>query len=246
MPDIIQKRLDFIQDVQMALSGSLVDVELEEAEIMWAFRRALSNYQQYGSNDFRRAFYKLSVERNKTVYDIPESINTTIRIIKPSHGFALDDDLSMAIFNEFFVGKGYGSTDGDFLSYEMFLQKMDRHRKYFAYDEQMIHDEFNNTIELLKTPKGDQTWYLECYKNLEDHEYMKVNWIFRWTVAESKILLGQAYRKFSSLPSPTGEVSIDGASMIQEGNDEKNRLREEAENGGDGSGTAGYMMISAG
>lgn len=246
MVDIVQKRLDFVCDIRMALSGSLVDVELEEAEIMWAYRMAVRNYQQYGSNDFRRGFYKLNVEKGKTVYEVPESINTTIKIIKPSHGFALDDDLSMAIFNEFFVGKGYGATDGDFLSYEMFLHRMERHRKYFAYDEQIIHDEFNHTIQLLKEPRADQVWYLECYKNLEEHEYMKLPWIFDWTLAECKILLGQAYRKFSSLPSPSGEVSIDGASMVQEGQEEKRRLLEQAENGGDGSGTAGYMLISAG
>jgi hypothetical protein len=243
MTDIIQKRLDFQSDVRMALAGTLIDVELEEPEIEFAFRRAKKFYAQYGSNDFRRCFYKLDIERGKTVYDIPESINTTIKIIKPSRGLSLDDDMSQVIYQELFGGR---SVDGDWLSYEMLLHKVERNQKYFAYEEQMIHDEFNSTLTILSQPRADGIWFLECYKNLEDHEYMEVDWIFRWTVAECKILLGQAYRKFSSLAAPTGEVSLDGNTLVQEGKDEMREMREELENGGDGSGSAGYMFITAG
>jgi len=52
-------------------------------------------------------------------------------------------------------------------------------------------------------------------------------WIRRYTLALAKELLGIVRSKYSSMPIPNGEVSLDGEALKAEGREEKNQLIEE-------------------
>jgi hypothetical protein len=52
-------------------------------------------------------------------------------------------------------------------------------------------------------------------------------WIRRYTLALAKELLGIVRSKYSSMPIPNGEVSLDGEALKAEGREEKNMLVEE-------------------
>jgi hypothetical protein len=52
-------------------------------------------------------------------------------------------------------------------------------------------------------------------------------WIRKYTLALSKELLGIIRSKYSTLPIPGGEVTIDGESLKAEGREEKTSLLEE-------------------
>ena len=52
-------------------------------------------------------------------------------------------------------------------------------------------------------------------------------WIRKYTLALSKELLGIIRSKYSSMPLPNGEVTMDGEGLKSEGRDEKNALLEE-------------------
>jgi len=48
-------------------------------------------------------------------------------------------------------------------------------------------------------------------------------------VAETKIMLGHARRKFASFPAPDGStITLDGAQLVTEGNEEKEKVRQKA------------------
>jgi len=48
-------------------------------------------------------------------------------------------------------------------------------------------------------------------------------------VAETKIMLGYARRKFASFPAPDGStITLDGAQLVTEGNEEKEKVRQKA------------------
>ena len=217
-----------------SLGGTLVDVELDITDTEIAYNKAKRRYLQRGTNNYRKVFYPVHVYRSQKVYDIHKDINTIVKIVKPSHGWTLEDPLSMVAYNELFEGRDMLHGGLDYLSYEMTLQLLERQRRYMSYDTQFIHRKFNNQIEFLKTPERETIWFLECYANLSDDEYRELDWIVRWTIAEAKQMLGMAYRKFSSLAAPTGETQLDGASLIQEAQQEKEELLLEIENLVDG------------
>ena len=226
---------DFFEEVMISLGGNLVDVELEDKELNLAFKKAKRTFIQKGHNSYRRMFYKTAVTKGCMIIPVPYNVDTVVRIIKPRRGFHIGDDFSLAAFNDIFPVTVSGGTSGDLLSYELTLQKLERWEKYMATDVDFNYDPFKHTISIMKAPLRDEVWLVELYTNLEDSEYMDILWIQNWTIAEAKIMLGTAYRKFSSLPSPDGTVSLDGGSLIQEGKEEKLALLEEIENYTDGA-----------
>lgn len=234
---------DFYEEVITTLGGTLVDVELVESDIKICLKKAIRTFKQKGHNNFRRQFLALPVEVDTQIYPLPDSprIDTVVKIMRPDRetGFNSTDPLSIALYDQLFgnvLGGGHCGTcrQADFLTYELALQLQDMRSRYAAFETQFHHDKFNNTIEFYNNPRADATWIVECYTDLTEEEYMDVDWIIRWTVAEAKEMLGLAYRKFGSLPGPNGETSLDGNSLIQDAKTEKEALIEDILNFVDG------------
>ncbi|WGH49618.1 neck protein [Alishewanella phage vB_AspM_Slickus01] len=247
---------EFKEDLLAALGGTLVDVELEDRDYRFALRRAMSIFKQQGNNSYRKSFLPVSVDPAVLEYPLPipeqdgsNKIDTIVKIVKQSGGWNIDDPFSVVAYNDMFSGVGTSSAgcagcSTNFLQYELTMQQIETAKRYMVYETQFIHDKFRNTITLLKRPEMKTIWLLECYVDLTDLEYMQIDWIFRWTLAELKHILGMAYRKFGSLPSPTGETNLSGSEYIQEAKDDKALLQEEILNGVDGNDT--YVEIRMG
>jgi hypothetical protein len=59
-------------------------------------------------------------------------------------------------------------------------------------------------------------------------------WIRGYALAVSKMILGQAYEKFSSIPGPNGQVVLNGAQLKAEGTAEMALLESQIDNYQDG------------
>jgi hypothetical protein len=66
-------------------------------------------------------------------------------------------------------------------------------------------------------------------------------WIKDYTLANCKIMLGQAREKFASIAGPQGGTALNGASMKQEGQNDIERLTMEL--GTQVAGGTGYSWI---
>tara|TARA_B100000700_G_C14853029_1_gene764909 strand:- start:163 stop:948 length:786 start_codon:yes stop_codon:yes gene_type:complete len=247
---------EFKQDILFELGGGLVNVEFECEEagvdfdgagsIDFAFRRAKTVYQQKGNDNWNKVFVPLAVEKGTVEYDLPTPLEdgsgrimTITKIVKPDYtGFSAETAIDLAAYNNLFDYGGYGGNCGgtrlDYLSYELTLATMERAQRYATYYEQWIHHPQRNKLRFLQDPKISDTWFLEAYVTSSDDEYRDILWIKEYSYALAKKMLGQAYRKFSSLASPTGETSLSGDAMIQEANELERRLMEDIENGVDG------------
>lgn len=229
---------DFFEEIVGLLGGNLVDVELEDTDLRICFKRAKRTFIQKGHNTNRHVFLRMDIEKGVTEYNLPISpvVDTIIKIIKPrSSGFSLEDPFSMALYNDLFTINHGGTSCGgfDLLSYELNLSKLETLRRYGAEDADFHHDRYANKITFFKDPPVDQKWFLDCYTNLSDDEYREILWVQSWTLAEAKEMLGIAYRKFQSLPSPTGETNLSGSEYISEAKQEKEQLLEDILNGVD-------------
>lgn len=233
---------DFHEEVILSLGGSLVDVELDEAETRLAFKKAKRTFQQKGNNSYKKSFYRVPVKKDKQCYNLPPTIHTVVKVIRPSPGVITEDPFSMATFNEVFGWSNNAINTGDWVSYDLTLQTMEIWKRYIAFDINFNHNPHNHTIEFLKAPERDTGWLLECYHDLSDEEYMDVLWVQNWTIAEAKAMLGSAYRKFPNLPGPDGSVSLDGNSLIQESQREKELLLEDILNGVDGGADSAWEV----
>lgn len=53
------------------------------------------------------------------------------------------------------------------------------------------------------------------------------HWIRRYSLATSKVMLGHNRDKLSSIPIPNNEVTLNGASLVSEGREDQEKLKEE-------------------
>lgn len=247
--------VEFLEEVRMSLGGKcLVDVELDDDDIRLAFKKAKRTFKQQGHNNFRRRFIAIDVVKDTRNYTLPANTADVMRVVRPASTFSTDDVMNSVVYNELFssynmgggsCGCGGGGTTGfDLLSYELTKQRIENMAMYSAQDVNFEYDRFTKEIIFLGSPKQEGKFFVDAYLDLTDDEYRDVDWIVRWSIAESRIVLGTAYEKFQSLPSPTGETTLGGSEMIARGESEKERLLEEILEFVDGD--VDYMQITFG
>lgn len=226
---------DFYDEVITSLGGELMDVELSEKDIRLCFNKAKRTFQQKGHNSYRKKFMRLNVDPCQKHYTLPNDINTVVKVIRPDSLFGGEDEFYVSMYDQLFNKYSNYVDSGDWLSYDFTLQLIEQYRRYLAFDVMFHFDEISNIFIPNRMPRTKEVWLLEVYCNLNDEEYMDVLWIQSWALAEAKMILGNAYRKFSQIPGPDGVINLDGNGLIQEGMQEKERLLEDILNGVDGA-----------
>ena len=229
---------EFKDEIITGLGGNLVDIELEDADVSLAFKRAVRTFKQKGHNTYRREFMAVSVEPDITSYDIPHNIEDGVRVMRPSGSglFGGEDLFVKQAIDELLPSGSISDCNGiAMLQYELAQNKLAQYEKMMAVGVDFQIDKFKHQVKFFTTPRVAEVWFVEVYANLEDEEYMEMDWIQRWTSAEAKIILGQAYRKFSSLAAPHGEIQLSGSEMVSEGKEEQRLLLEDIDNMVDGN-----------
>lgn len=98
-------------------------------------------------------------------------------------------------------------------------------RLYFEY----VLTEERSEASVIHKPNKISSYANIKYDNMT---YASINsvgkqWIWKYTLALAKELLGGIREKYASIPIPEGEVSLDGASLRAEAQNDKDRLYEQ-------------------
>jgi hypothetical protein len=95
----------------------------------------------------------------------------------------------------------------------------------FVFDDEKTNDAllFGNTA-LLNNVVSDASnipYRYQTYRNIND---MGRAWIIKYGIALSKEMLGYIRNKYSSVPIPNGEVTLNGSDLVTQGQTEKETL----------------------
>lgn len=220
---------EFATLIETELGGNLIDVELSAPDYQWAFDRAKLTMQQRGNNNFDENYYALDVVAGTTEYNVDPAIDSVRSIIRPGTGFYSSNPFSFQIFQSLMMGVyNIGSTS--LLDYEETLGFIQRVQRMTAFEISFIWNKRTHILKLLKAPPMTEKWFLHCFTNVSDDTYRDQLWIQKWAYAEALAILGRAYMKFQSIPSPAGDASLPGQDMVQESNDLKEKLLEDIDN----------------
>lgn len=237
--------VDFNGEITTALGGALVDIELTTADYTLAFERAKRIFIQRGNNNFDKKYISLDVTAGTEDYTLVtgDNIDTIIQIIKPKSGFSSANPFYVEYIQGMFGSMISGGMSSSLLTYELQMQTLENFDRYFINHIDYIWKKRDNTLKLLKSPEVDETWFLEIFADLSDDEYRDLIWIQNFAIAESKIILGMAYRKFSTITTPAGEVTLHGEQLIVDGKEEKLTLLENIADYLDGEPAGGIFIL---
>lgn len=230
---------ELYDEVIIRLGGNLVDIELGEEDIGVALKSAIRTFKQKGHNNYRRKWLAVNVIKGIDTYSIPVNITDGVKVVRPgtSSGLLGTQDIftQKAIIDMLPTAPAQSCMSVAMLEYNLLAGRLEEMRRFAATDVDFQIDKFRHEVTFFNVPKANEVWYVEVYENLTEEEYSDIDWIIRWTIAESKIILGNAYRKFGgAVAGPSGDMSLPGSELIQDGQQEKVELLEEIENGLDG------------
>jgi hypothetical protein len=219
---------EIIQDFVLARLGfPVVRVELTEFQIQTAIDEAVSKLD-YHAPDWCTQFCTFATSAGVSLYELPQVVMNNFRTavyrkqllsLANSNG-SLEFDFFIKYFQDNFLMRDFSVGD-----YYLTISHLEMMRKILGNDGtfNVINNKYLN---IAPTPQSFNDEVLVEFKAIDSttlHPYF-VNWIQKYALAICKVILGQIRGKYQQLPSPGGGAQLNGESLIQQGNDELEKL----------------------
>ena len=212
------------------LGHPVVRVELTDFQIKSAIDESITNL------DYHAPFWCTQI----AAFETSAGINTYMLPLHIAHNLnycaykksllsiqnmagTLEFDFFIKYFQDNFLFSNFAVSD-----YYLMQMNLEMIRKILSQEGSW--DLINgNVLQLYPTPSYNGETVILVYRGLDTatmHPYYK-NWIQRYALAVAKGVLGEIRGKYSSLPSPGGGASLNGAALTQQSEQEKEKLKEE-------------------
>ena len=224
--------------VHTSLGGGMIDIDLSPEHYETALNKALSKFRQRSSNAVEESYSFIELVQDQNEYRLPDEVievrNVFRRAIGSRSGMGaggtLFEPFNLAYTNTYLLS---GSMMGGLATYEMFAgyQKLVG-RMFGSYIEYKWKQQ-NHTLTILQRPfvNGEQL-LIETFNYRPDFvlltDMYAKQWLYDYTLATCKIMLGEARSLFASIAGPTGGgITLNGNDMKSAGKEEIEKLEKE-------------------
>jgi len=218
------------------LGDGMIDVELDPEHYETALKRALGVFRQRSDNAVEESYIFLTLEEDKNEYILPNEIQQVRQIYRRSVGSRTGGGGGGTVFEPFNLAYTntylLSSTNmGGLATYELFAQYQELIGKMFGSFINFTWHPQSKKLVIMQRPRGSEQVLLWCYNEKPDfviiNDVYAGQWIKDYTLANCKVMLGQAREKFASIAGPQGGTALNGASIKQEGFSDIERLTAE-------------------
>jgi hypothetical protein len=230
-----QKVYDYCRTM---LGDGMIDVELDPVHYETALERALAKFRQRSPNSVEESYAFLELQENTNAYVLSEEVINVQSVFRRTLGSrtgggtgANFEPFNLAYTNTYLLNS---TMMGGIATYYLFAGYQEMVGKMFgAYIEfQWIPS--SHTLRILQRPFfTGETIMLRCQNYRPDfsiiNDVYAKQWIKDYSLANCKMMLGQARSKFGSIAGPQGGGQLNGSALIQEGQAEIEKLDKEIE-----------------
>jgi hypothetical protein len=230
------------------LGDGMIDVELDPIHYETALNRALATFRQRSDNAVEESVAFLTLEENQNEYILPKEIQQVRQIFRRSVGSRTGNGTGGTVFEPFNLAYSntylLSSTNmGGLATYELFSQYQELVGKMFGSFINYTWHPQSRKLVIQQRPRGEESVMLQVYNIRPDFAIIEDTyagqWIKDYTLANCKMMLGQAREKFAQIAGPQGGSSLNGAAMKSEATAELDKLIEDLKllvSGGSGYG----------
>ena len=218
------------------LGDGMIDVELDPIHYETALNRALAVFRQRSDNAVEESYAFLTLTESQNEYILPQEIQQVRQIFRRSVGSRTGNGTGGTVFEPFNLAYTntylLSSTNmGGLLTYELFAQYQELVGKMFGSFINFTWHPQSRKLIIHQRPRGEESVMLEVYNTKPDFaiidDVYSGQWIKDYTLANCKIMLGQAREKFSQIAGPQGGGSLNGTAIKAEGQTEIDKLTED-------------------
>jgi len=236
MPDITTKRQEVYDYVYAMLGGDMIEVELDPKHYETALDRALAKYRQRGDNSVEESYVFLPTEVDQNEYILPNEVVQVYKIFRRSigsrtgggDGGTLFEPFNLAYTNTYLLSS---SNMGGLATYNFFSQFQELVGRMFGSFIEFKWDASTKKLTVLQRMRTKETLLLQVYNHRPDlillDDYLAKQWIRDYTLATSKLMLGEARSKYATISGPGGGTSMNGETLKNEAQTEIEKLEDE-------------------
>jgi hypothetical protein len=236
--------------VKAMLGDGMIDVELDPVHYDTALERSLGKYRQRGDSSVEESYMFLTLENNINTYTLPKEVINVRQIFRRSigsrtgmgDGGTLFEPFNMAYTNTYLLSS---SNMGGLATYEIFAQYQEMVGRMFGSFINYNYNQSTRKLTILQRPRAQEQVLLWTYNYRPDFTILEdiyaKQWIRDYTLANCKLMLGEAREKFAQIAGPQGGTSLNGTAMKTEAKEMMTLL--EAELMQQVTGGSGYTFI---
>ena len=236
--------------VKAMLGDGMIDVELDPIHYDTALERALGKYRQRGDSSVEESYMFLTLENDTNTYTLPKEVINVRQIFRRSigsrtgmgDGGTLFEPFNMAYTNTYLLSS---SNMGGIATYEIFAQYQEMIGRIFGSFINYNYNQSTRKLTILQRPRAQEQVLLWTYNYRPDFTILEdiyaKQWIRDYTLANCKLMLGEAREKFAQIAGPQGGSSLNGTAMKTEAKADMEKL--EAELMQQVTGGQGYTFI---
>lgn len=231
-----QSRQEVFNYCKNMLGDGMIDVELDPKHYDTALDRALAVFRQRSDNAVEESFAFLTLQIDQNEYILPAEIQQVSEIYRRSIGSRTGSGTGGTVFEPFNLAYTntylLSSTNmGGLLTYELFSQYQELVGKMFGAFINFTWHPQSRKLVIEQRPRAEEQVMLRVYNVRPDFSIIKDTyagqWIKDYTLANCKMMLGQAREKFSQIAGPQGGGSLNGAAMKTEAQAEIEKLTDD-------------------
>jgi hypothetical protein len=232
------------------LGDGMIDVELDPIHYETALTRALAVFRQRSDNAVEESYIFLNLLTDTNEYILPKEIQQVRQIYRRSigsrtgggNGGTVFEPFNMAYTNTYLLS---ATSMGGLLTYELFAQYQELIGKMFGSFINFTWESSSRKLTIHQRPRGEESVMLQVYNSKPDFTIISDTyagqWIKDYSLANCKMMLGQAREKFAQIAGPQGGSALNGAAMKTEAQAEMDKLMEDLKTSV--SGGLGYTWI---
>lgn len=239
MSQIDQSRQEVYDYCRVLLGDGMIDIELDPIHYKTALDRALAVFRQRSDNAVEESYAFITLQENQNEYILPKEIQQVRQIFRRSIGSRTGGGSGGTVFEPFNLAYTntylLSSTNmGGLATYELFAGYQELVGKMFgSFINYTWHPQSHKLI-IQQRPRSNEEVLLWVYNTKPDFAIISDvyagQWIKDYTLANCKIMLGQAREKFASIAGPQGGTALNGAALKSEGTADIERLTTELVN----------------
>lgn len=222
------------------LGDGMVDVELDPIHYETALNRSLAVFRQRSDNAVEESYVFLNLLVDTNEYILPAEIQQVRQIYRRSIGSRTGGGSGGTVFEPFNLAYTntylLSSTNmGGLLTYELFAQYQELVGKMFGSFINFTYNSQSKKLRIEQRPRTEESVMLLCYNIRPDFALISDTysgqWIKDYSLANCKMMLGQAREKFAQIAGPQGGSSLNGAALKTEAQTEMDKLMEDLKTG---------------
>lgn len=235
MADLTELKQALFRNVELRLGAGIIDLELDPEHLEAAYRYAVATYRQRAQNAYEESYSLLTIENNRNSYILPQEITNVRQVFRRTVGLETGpsatsfDPFSSAILNTYLLNYNYA---GGLATYDFYAGYIELAARMFGGYVIFTFNPVSKEIQFVRDFKGTGEQVLLWTDNMKPEITLLqdpsiANWITSWTLAQCKMIIGEAREKYASIAGPGGGSSLNGSAMKAEAKESFTELIDE-------------------